>query len=72
MEKIYEFSDLEKGLATFRVMESKLKSLNLLTPSPSFWYDLNISTNDKGHIVVFLNSGGIKNFNLIEDDIEMS
>jgi len=72
MEKIYEFTNLEKGLATFRVIESKLRELILITPSPSFWYDVNLSTNDRGHVVVFINCGGIKNINLIEDDIEVS
>jgi len=66
-----EFTDLEKGLATFRVIESKLRDLNSLTPSPTFWYDINISTNNKGHVVVFLNTGSHKYLNFLEDDFEM-
>lgn len=73
MEKIYEFKDLNKGLATFRVLHSKLQDLLQLTPSPSFWYDINLSTNDKGYVVVFLNCGGNdKQLKSLDYDIEMS
>lgn len=69
MEKIIEEKNLQKAIATFKVMQSKLE--DLFKQNPVFWYDISLSTNNQGFNVIFMNCGPLTKFN-IEDDLEVS
>lgn len=64
MEKIKEYPRIEQAIRDYQVMESKLKDLYKQTPI--FWYDMALTTTEKGTYMVFVNVGGTTKFELNE------
>lgn len=64
MEKIKEYPKIEQAMKDYQVLESKLK--DLYNQTPVFWYDMSLTTTEKGTYMVFVNVGGNTKFELDE------